>query len=161
MKEDQLKKIIQSIPEDDPGPSFTDGIMEFIEAREEFKLTPAILSVLKDEFLTEPPVQFSENLMASVRSVSKTPLHPIIGRKTWLIVAAVAACTLIFVFFNSHSQAAHSPNNLYFKIPVLDLSSATSGIAKFAGSIFTYLIPLSILVMADYYFRILRTAPRS
>src|SRR4051794_3097554 len=116
MKEDKLKKIIQSVELDDPGLPFTDGIMEIIQTREELKLAPAILSVLETELLAEPPFQFTENLMASIKPAQNRIPNPIISRKFWLLVSGIATFTLITVLLNSHSQSKHLSHNLYFKI---------------------------------------------
>jgi hypothetical protein len=128
-----------------------------IETREELKLSPNILSVLRNEFVVEPPVQFSGDLMASIQPAPKKIPDPINRRKFWLVIAGIAASIFMVVLINSHSSLTHLYDNPYFKTSILNLAAATSGIIKFAGSFFTYLIPLSILLAGDYYFRTRRS----
>lgn len=153
MEEDKFKNLIQNIGLDDPGTSFTDNVMKMIESQEELSPNPTSLSILKSELLVEPSFEFSDNLMAKIQPKANKSLGLRITKKIGLIILGMAILILFLVMINSHSDLNHLQNASYFSRFSLNLSGTTMGIIKIATSILPYLIPLSILLFLDYFFR--------
>lgn len=153
MEENKFKNLIQNIGLDDPGTSFTDNVMKMIESQEELSLNPALLSVLKSELLAEPSFEFPDNIMAKIQPKANKGLEPIITKKARLIILGMVILILFLVMINSHSDLNHLQHDSYFSRFSLNLSGTTMGIIRIATSILPYLIPLSILLFLDYFFR--------
>jgi hypothetical protein len=153
MEEDKFKKIIQNIGLDEPAGSFTDNVMKMIKSQEELGINPALRSVLKNELLAEPSSEFSDNLMANIQPKANKILEPIITKKARLIILGIFIPVLFLILISSHSNSNPLHNNSYFSRFSLNLSGTTMGIIKISTSILPYLIPLSILLLGDYFFR--------
>ena len=153
MEDDKLKKLIQNIDLDEPTASFTDNIMKMVETEEGLNLNPALLFVIKNELLAEPPVEFSDNLMANIQPEITEISEPIITKKTGLIISGASITILLLILITSHSNVKHLAGNSYFSGFGLNLSGTTTGIIKITTSVLQYLIPLSILLFMDYFFR--------
>jgi hypothetical protein len=153
MEENKFKKLVQNIGLDDPGISFTDNVMNVIESGEELSLNPVLLSVLKTELLAEPSFEFPDNLMAKIQPKANKSLAPIISKKTSLIILGLLILILFLVMINFHSDLNNLQHGSYLSRFNLNLSGTTRGIIKIATSILPYLIPLSILLFLDYFFR--------
>jgi len=153
MNDDKFKKLIRGVDFEEPSAAFTDGIMKKVEAEEELSLTPAMLSIIKPELLAEPPVEFTDNLMAHIQPKASRISAPIINKKIKFVISGAIAALLLVALVNSRPALGHLQNSSYFSGLSLNLSGATLGIVKIAISILPYLVPLSVLLLADYFFR--------
>ena len=153
MEDDKLKKLIQNIDLDEPGASFTDNIMKMVETKEELNLNPVLLSVIKNELLAEPPFEFSDNLMANIQPETTEISEPIVTKKAGVIISGAGIIMLLLILLTSHSNLKHLASNSHYSGFGLNLSGTTTGTIKIATSVLQYLIPLSILLFMDYFFR--------
>jgi hypothetical protein len=153
MNDDKFKKLIQRIDLDEPSAAFTDNIMKMVEAEEDLSLSPALLSVVKNELLAEPSFEFTDDLMAHIQPKASEVSDPIITKKVKLIISGVMAALLLVALVNSPYGLGHLQNSSYFSGLSLNLSGATAAITKMAISVLPYLIPVSVLLFVDYFFR--------
>jgi hypothetical protein len=153
MNDDQFKKLIQRIDLEEPSAAFTDNIMKMLEAEEELGLNPALLSVVKNELLAEPSFEFTDNLMAHIQPKASEVSDPIITKKVKLIISGVMAAMLLVALVNSPYNLGHLQNSSYFSGLSLNLSGTIAEVVKLATTVLPYLIPLSILLLTDYFFR--------
>jgi hypothetical protein len=153
MKEDKLKKIIQGIELDEPGAAFTDNIMKMVEAQEELNLHPTLLPFIQNEVLAEPDAAFSATVMANIKPRENTIAAPIITKKIKLIMVGIVTLCLLLALVIPHSNVTRPESNIYFTQLNTNLREATLGLIKIAGTILPYLIPLSILLLLDYFLR--------
>ena len=152
MEEDKFKKLIQIIGLDEPGSSFTDNVMKTIESQEDLSLNPALLAVLRNEFLGEPSSDFSDNLMANIQTEVNKRSAPIITKQIRLVILGIGILILFLVLINSSSKFNHH-NNFYFSYLNSHLLNTSTEIVKLSNSILLYVIPLSILLLMDYVYK--------
>jgi hypothetical protein len=152
MDEEKFKKLIQRGGLDEPGPSFTDNIMKLVESQEDLSLKPALLSVLKNELLTDPSPGFSDKLMSHILPKASKIAAPIITKKITLIISGFGISILLLVVINLISNT-NDIQNSYSTGLKFKLSGAMTAIAKIANSVLVYFVPLSILLFLDYFFR--------
>jgi hypothetical protein len=151
MDDDQLKKIIQYANLDEPDGSFTDNVMKMIEAEDRLSLH-TLLPLLEKELIIEPPTEFSKNLMTNIRSNANKIAEPILAKRVKLVLSGIIFF-ILFLAFTSPSNL-NQQHHYYFPQLVLNLSGAIIGVIRIASSFLEYLIPLSILLLIDYVFRI-------
>nr|WP_294943640.1 hypothetical protein [uncultured Mucilaginibacter sp.] len=153
MKDDKFKKLIQSIDLEEPGAAFTDNIMKMVQAQEELNLKPALLAAIKQELVAEPSVGFTENLMAQIQPAASKAPEAVMTPKVKLIVSGVFIALLLVALVNSRYTLGHLQNSSYFSGLSLNFAGTAIGVVKIAGSVLLYLIPLSVLLLVDYFFR--------
>jgi len=153
MKDDQLKKFIQSIHLDEPAASFTDDTMKIIAAQEELELHPSLLPFIEPEVLSEPGDAFSGKVMASIQPAKNKTAAPIITRKFILILSCAAFLALLFAVILSPSNSNEARDSTYLLHVNTSLQEPTLELIKIAGTVLPYFIPFSILLLADYFFR--------
>jgi hypothetical protein len=152
MKDDKFKKLIQHVSLDEPGDSFTDNVMKTIESEEVLSLHPALLQILKNELITQPSAEFSNNLITSIQPKANKIAAPVISKKFKFIVSGVIISILIVALITSKSKFNYEHYS-YFSNFVLNFSNVIIGTTKITASVLQYLVPLAILLLIDYMFR--------
>jgi len=153
MEDDKFKKLIQHIDLDEPDDSFTDNIMKMVETEEELQLSPVLLSLLKSGLLAEPSVEFADNLMANIQPAAAKISEPVITKKIGFIISGAGMVVLLLALATSRIHLKEVAGVSYFSGLSINLPGTANGIMKTASSFLPYLIPVSVLLFADYLFR--------
>jgi hypothetical protein len=135
-KKDHLKALLRSIDLDEPDDSFTDNIMKIVEAQDKPALQRALVPITR----------------------------LVITRKFAWAISSAAILLFLLALAITHSNRSITHPGHYVTLIRTALGNATLGFMHVAGTILSYLIPLSILLLIDYLFRTrhkLPSQPRS
>jgi|GEM_PF-2432643 len=113
-EEDMLGKLLQTVKPDVPGPDFTGSVMKMIElnVKQDHVKETALKELLQNRILIERPSKaFSRNIMRQIAPV-QIKAEPIISLKTWYMIAASVAITIMLCFFIKEPQAAQHTSSL-------------------------------------------------
>jgi hypothetical protein len=152
MKEDKLKKLLQSVEPDQPTADFTAMLMQKIEAQGAIVVNPALDALLEKHLMEAPSVDFTQKVMLGIERMDKKVVYePIISKKMWYGIG-IAAIIIIasVVYFSQTSQTVATPHPLTNPINQItrQIISQVSGLSTL---VLACLFALSGLVLLDYF----------
>lgn len=152
MKEDKLKKLIQTVDLDQPKADFTESVMKEIQLQESLVINTALQSVLEEHIIESPSIDFTQKVMLSVeRSDKKVVYKPIISKKVWygVGIAASLIITLISIFGKS-AQTSNTP--LPLATPINQVTGKIiQKINALPTLVLACLFAVSALVLIEYF----------
>ena len=156
-EEEKIEKLIRdSLKTEEPSADFKNNIMNQIEAFDA-KEEKALRSLMGKHIIESPSVNFTDRVMHEIQKASIAVVNkPIIGKKTWILIALSLLSLVIYSVFISSGSTEPSvvggfigesmsklPSVPTFDLPGI-LTSPIFGLSVFA---------LSSLLFLDYYLR--------
>jgi hypothetical protein len=109
-KRDNFKKVIKLGADDIPVANFTDMVMNTIEAEVEREV--ALKALLQRQPAEGPSFSFTVNVMAQINAGARPVVYqPIITKKAWYGIAAVAMVFLLLIGLSNSPQANTTTTN--------------------------------------------------
>jgi len=96
--DDKLRSLLKKFEMQTPPPSFTNEVVREIEAMADERVyASARLKIMLQKNVTQlPSNEFTYKVLNNVREQSRIPYPPIIGRKTWALIAVfLVACVMV------------------------------------------------------------------
>ncbi len=153
-KESILKKLIQKAGREETKAVFTGLVMKNIELETELELGKEnkLREVINAIQLDSAPPLLQRNIMAQIAFAEQKVVEPIISRKVWYIVAAIAVLILSFCII---SPAEKSVDNIpYFSNNITISAFETINKISVLPVIYPAVIfALAVLIMGDYFLR--------
>ena len=143
-----IKKIISKVELDKAPIDFTSKVMQdvFISTNEEALKDPALSSLLKRTSTEEPSQNFVSLIMNQVENPVEIKYQPLIGKKTWFIIAGVLISFILFALLND--SPSQSTPIIDKALPYLD--SLNSLIANpFKGFKMSPLLAISLMCLSS------------
>lgn len=154
-KKDILKILIRKAELDTLPRNFTAIVMEEIAAQHEAVINPEVKSLLKRSGVEKPLPGFTQCVMAQVEAVDfKAAYKPIINKKVWLIIFAVAV-VFVVLCLNFSEPGSSSPNGLtsYFINIGGTLNTILTNVSSVPSLYLITFISLGALLVTDYLLR--------
>ena len=109
-KKDIFKKVIKLGADDQPVANFTDRVMQIIEAEAERET--ALKTLLQQQPAKGPSFSFTANVMAQISTKPLSVTYkPIITKKAWYAIAAVAMVFLLLIGVSNSPQTGAANQN--------------------------------------------------
>ncbi|HWZ36561.1 MAG TPA: hypothetical protein VNW51_10395 [Mucilaginibacter sp.] len=143
-KDNKLRTLLKQAGPDQPAESFTDSVIQMIEA--DAVREAALKSLLKQHIAEGPSYDFTAAVMRQVTAQRKTlVIKPIITRKAWYAISAVFILFLIIAFLpgNADPNTITKSNRLTMLVDKVQFIPSTLVLAAVLGA---------ILLIADYLF---------
>ena len=159
MNDDKLRKLIRMTDLPEPSALFTDDVMKMIVQEDQLKMNPVLKAALQGELLVRPSNLFTNGVMKVVQPGFSTNQKPLFRKKLVLIflgcMGIIVAGSVVFL----RLQVRVSALDGFFGYARVSFPSLTEGIAKSASPVLPYLVPVSLLLVIDYFFRTRRRLP--
>jgi hypothetical protein len=109
-KKDIFKKVIKLGADDQPVANFTDTVMQTIEVEVEREI--ALKALLQQQPAEGPSFSFTANVMAQISTKPLSVTYkPIITKKAWYAIIAVAMVFLLLIGLSNSSQTNTADQN--------------------------------------------------
>lgn len=163
--DETLIRLLKKVKPDTPTREFVNLVMEELALKTQSEEISEVkfASLLKSSTVEKPSVDFTNDLMRQIKSEANPVDDPIISKTGWYAIVITLGITLIIIGYSGSNNSTSNTSNVastHFGSVGQSLTSTIAQIHSFPSVFYLVLIPLCLLLLADYFLLNKRIDPR-